>query len=71
MRGLYVYITKMYEFIYKMKYLDLEMWPELTSYLVGFLEEFVNVKLRPEDKRFPEFKFIYGELYEIYHCRSV
>ena len=62
MRGLYEFVTEIYEFVYNMKYLDLDMWPELTSYLVGFLKEFVNVSLRPEDNYwFPQFKYIYGK----------
>jgi hypothetical protein len=66
MRGLYEFVTEIYEFVYNMKYLDLDMWPELTSYLVGFLKEFVNVSLRPEDNYwFPQFKYIYDVVVDI------
>ena len=66
MRGMYEHITSIYEFIFKMEFLDLNRWPELTRHVVGFLEEFVNVSIRPQDQSwFPQFRYFYGKQHKL------
>ena len=63
---MYEHITSIYEFIFKMEFLDLNRWPELTRHVVGFLEEFVNVSIRPQDQSwFPRFRYFYGKQHEL------